>query len=108
MEVTPFRRALTVAAGWLAHPFAFVVTTVFGVAWMVTQGITWDDTAALTTVYMTLFILRADRRDTAALHAKLDELLRASAGAREGFSDVDKKEPEEIEHIREQQNNAAR
>jgi low affinity Fe/Cu permease len=45
---------------------------------------------------MTLFIQRAEHRDTQAIHAKLDELLRAGAEADEGLAMLDRKEPEEI------------
>jgi hypothetical protein len=50
---------------------------------------------------MTLFIQRAEHRDTQALHAKLDELLRAASEADSETATVDKKEPEEIEVQRE-------
>ncbi len=46
---------------------------------------------------MTLLIQRANRRDTLALHAKLDELLRVDAQARSELARLDEKEPEEIE-----------
>ncbi|WP_247836751.1 low affinity iron permease family protein [Bradyrhizobium sp. 200] len=47
---------------------------------------------------MTLFIQRADRRDTLAIHAKLDELLKATHEARTELASID--EPEVIEKIR--------
>jgi low affinity Fe/Cu permease len=46
---------------------------------------------------MTLFIQRAEHRDTQAIHAKLDELLRAEGKARDELTMVDQREPEEIE-----------
>lgn len=46
---------------------------------------------------MTLFIQRAEHRDTQAIQAKLDELLRAQEGARAELSGLDEREPEEIE-----------
>ena len=52
---------------------------------------------------MTLFIQRAEHRDTQALHAKLDELLRASATADSQTAKIDNEEPEEIEKHRERQ-----
>jgi low affinity Fe/Cu permease len=59
---------------------------------------------------MTLFIQRAEHRDTQAIHAKLDELLRAEDRARNEFTVMDQKEPEEIERhrIHERQRNNAR
>ena len=44
---------------------------------------------------------RAEHRDTQAIHAKLDELLRASGRARNELAWLDDKEPETIEQHRE-------
>lgn len=49
---------------------------------------------------MTLLIQRADRRDTLAIHAKLDELLKADSEARSELASIDDREPEEIEKVR--------
>jgi low affinity Fe/Cu permease len=49
---------------------------------------------------MTLFIQRAEHRDTQALHAKLDELLHVHGKASNALTRLDDKEPEEIEHHR--------
>jgi low affinity Fe/Cu permease len=47
-----------------------------------------------------LVIQRAEHRDTQAIHAKLDELLRASAGANDGMASIDNKDAEEVENLR--------
>ena len=52
---------------------------------------------------MTLFIQRAEHRDTQGIHAKLDELLKANHDAADDIARVDDKEPEEIEDFREGQ-----
>jgi low affinity Fe/Cu permease len=44
-----------------------------------------------------LLIQRAEHRDTQAIHAKLDELLRAVGEADSDFAMLDQQEPEEIE-----------
>ncbi|WP_348644037.1 low affinity iron permease family protein [Mesorhizobium sp. B4-1-3] len=49
---------------------------------------------------MTLLIQRAEHRDTQALQAKLDELIKANDEARNEIAEVDDKEPEEIEEMR--------
>jgi low affinity Fe/Cu permease len=49
---------------------------------------------------MTLFIQRSEHRDTQAIHAKLDELLRAQGDAKKGLTTLDDKEPEQIEAFR--------
>ena len=53
---------------------------------------------------MTLFIQRSEHRDTQAIHAKLDELLRADRNASDRLTEIDKKEPETIEEHREREN----
>ena len=50
---------------------------------------------------MTLFIQRAEHRDTQAIHAKLDELLRAEGKARDDLTMLDRREPEAIDEHRE-------
>jgi low affinity Fe/Cu permease len=49
---------------------------------------------------MTLFIQRAEHRDTQAIHAKLDELLRVEGRARSELIELDNQEPEAIEQHR--------
>jgi low affinity Fe/Cu permease len=53
---------------------------------------------------MTLFIQRAEHRDTQAIQAKLDELLRVEDRARNELTKIDEREPEEIERHRERAN----
>jgi low affinity Fe/Cu permease len=55
---------------------------------------------------MTLFIQRAETRDTLAIHAKLDELLRAEGRARSDLTTLDEREPEEIAEHRDQEKRA--
>jgi low affinity Fe/Cu permease len=63
----------------------------------------WHAFATLATLFMTLFIQRAEHRDTQALQAKLDELLRVHDAARNELTTIDQKEePEEIEKRRSQ------
>jgi low affinity Fe/Cu permease len=56
--------------------------------------------ATLATSGMTLLIQRAEHRDTQAIHAKLDELLKAVGNADDGLMDVDKKDAEEVDQER--------
>ena len=60
----------------------------------------WHEAATIATLFMALFIHRATHRDTQALHAKVDELLRSDASARTELAGEDDKEPEEIERKR--------
>ena len=84
------------------HPAAFVIVLAYAASWAFFQRDTfdWHGVATLIVWTMTLFIQRADRRDTLALHAKLDELLKVSREARTELAQIDEKEPEEIEKVR--------
>jgi low affinity Fe/Cu permease len=56
---------------------------------------------------MTLIIQRAEHRDTQALHAKLDELLRVEGRARSELTELDDEEPEVITERRLRERRAA-
>lgn len=95
---------ITALGSLMAKPWAFLIVGVYGVLWFVFEEETfdWHGVATLATWTMTLFIQRAEHRDTQALHAKLDELLRADGSARSEMANVDDQEPEQIEKHREQ------
>src|SRR5215470_15192655 len=99
----PLRRIMTGFGVWSASPVAFLVVLAYAVAWFVFDraSFDWHAVAILATWTMTLFIQRAEHRDTQAIQAKLDELLRADASARSELTKIDDKEPEEIEEHRE-------
>src|SRR5450631_4203191 len=80
------------------HPAAFVIVIFYTAAWLIFSRTTfdWNAVATLAVWMMTLFIQRANRRDTLALHAKLDELLRVYRDARSELTRMDEQEPEEI------------
>jgi low affinity Fe/Cu permease len=81
-----------------SHPAAFLVFIVYVGLWLLLSPRTfdWQAIATLATWGMTLFIQRAEHRDTQAIHAKLDELLRTQDSARNELTSLDTKEPEEI------------
>lgn len=60
----------------------------------------WNAVATLAVWVMTIFIQRTSRRDTLAIHAKLDELLRSHEQARSELAQLDEEEPEDIEEHR--------
>lgn len=97
-----FRRLLTQMGTIAAHPTAFLTVVVYAVLWFVFERDTfdWHGVATLATWTMTLFIQRAEYRDTQAIHGKLDELLRSAPGAEDRLARLDDAEPEEIEQIR--------
>lgn len=85
-----------------AHPLAFIVVGAFALAWLIFDpaSFRWPGAATVATLLMTLLIQRAEHRDTQAIHAKLDELLRVSGDARTELTTLDEQEPESIERHR--------
>jgi len=106
----PIRHLLTKFGVWTAHPLAFAVFGLYVLSWIVfdRESLDWHGVATVATWLMTLFIQRAEHRDTQAIHAKLDELLRAEGRARNTLTRLDDKEPEEIEEHRDQERTVER
>jgi low affinity Fe/Cu permease len=86
-----------------SHPAAFLIVGVYVALWLVFDpgSLRWAGIATVATWVMTLFIQRAEHRDTQAIHAKLDELLRAEGKADTDLRTLDRREPEDIEAHRE-------
>jgi len=99
---TAVHRGLTSLGVLTARPVAFVLLGIYTVAWLVFDHGSLDmhGGAALGAWLMTLFIQRAAHRDTQAMQAKLDELLRAHGEARTELAGLDAQEPEDIEDRR--------
>ena len=95
-------RALTAMGVATSRPTAFLIVISFTLAWVIIQPETfdWHGVATIATWTMTLFIQRAAHRDTQALHAKIDELLRNHPEARTELEHIDEDEPEDIERHR--------
>jgi len=94
--------------GWLteigvatARPAAFVLYLVYAVCWITLgNGLEWHSFATLATWGMTLLIQRAEHRDTQALHAKLDELLKVHGAADNSLMKIDEQDAEDVENER--------
>jgi low affinity Fe/Cu permease len=97
-----FKPALTRLGALIAHPTAFIIFVCYIGAWLISdpRSFNWHAVATVATLLMTLFIQRAEHRDTQAIHAKLDELLRAEGRARSELAQLDDEEPEVIEQHR--------
>jgi low affinity Fe/Cu permease len=97
------RHMLTELGVVTSRPWAFLIVATYGVLWVIfdRESFGWHGFAVLATWLMTLVIQRAEHRDTQAIHAKLDELLRTQDHARDELAHVDEAEPEEIESQRE-------
>ena len=101
------RRGLTRLGELTTHPTAFAVVLAYSIAWLAFSPDTfgWGAIAALATWLMTLFINRTEHRDTQALHAKLDELLRTHGEARSDLTRLDERDVEDIEEHRQRHRN---
>lgn len=99
----PAKKHWTTHIGQAAgHPAAFIIVMVYALLWLIFDRATfdWNAVATLAVWIMTLFIQRTNRRDSLALHAKLDELLRVDQHARSELTRLDEQEPEAIERHR--------
>ena len=96
---TTLRSRVTHLGLLAASPAAVLIVGAYGVSWFLFEPETfdWHAVATLAIWFMTLFIQRVGHRDTQAIHAKLDELLRVQEDARNELTRLDEKEPEEIE-----------
>lgn len=96
------RRLLTLLGTAAASPWAFTTVAVYALLWLIfdRDSFNWHGIATLATWCMTLFIQRGEHRDTQAIHAKLDELLKTQPDASQRLSRIDEEEPEEIERHR--------
>ena len=101
--MTLVRHLLTRFGVWTAHPAAFLIVAIYAVLWAIfePEGFDWHAVATLATWIMTLFIQRAEHRDTQAIHGKLDELVHVHGKASNALTRLDDKEPEDIERHRE-------
>jgi low affinity Fe/Cu permease len=98
------RSFLTRLGELTATPAAFGVLVVYFCLWLIFDraSLDWHALATCATLAMTLFIQRAEHRDTQALQAKVDELLRAHGEAKTELARIDRQQPEDIEEHRKQ------
>ncbi|HZR75185.1 low affinity iron permease family protein [Bradyrhizobium sp.] len=96
------QRFLTNAGTLLSRPWAVGVVILYAVLWIIFDpaSLNWHGIVSLATLFMALFIQRSEHRDTQAIHAKLDELLRVNSGARSQLTTLDDREPEQVEAFR--------
>jgi low affinity Fe/Cu permease len=88
----------------MARPVAFGAVVIYAILWIAfdRSSLDFHGTIALLTLFMTLFIQRSEHRDTQAIHAKLDELLRSQSKAQTSLTGMDEEEPEQIEAHRDE------
>jgi low affinity Fe/Cu permease len=99
------RTALTSLGVFAAHPVAFGIVVLYVAIWLISDpsSFDWHAAATVATWFMTLVIQRAEHRDTQAIHAKLDEILKTQGSARNEVALLDQEQPEAIEEHREQE-----
>jgi low affinity Fe/Cu permease len=101
MALKKAREWLTQTGVLVSRPAAFFIFALYGLAWIVVgDGLKWHSFATLATWGMTLVIQRAEHRDTQAIHAKLDELLKSNGEANNRVMRIDDKDAEEVERER--------
>jgi low affinity Fe/Cu permease len=100
--VEALQRALTLLGTFTARPSALLIVLAYAVFWLFFERESFDLHAVATLMVwvMTLLIQRSEHRDTQAIHAKLDELLRADDAASSDLARIDGEEPEAIERSR--------
>ena len=95
-------RLLTGLGVWTSSPWAFLAFVAYTAAWIgfADEPLNWHEVATLATWLMTLCIQRAEHRDTQALQAKIDALIRAMPEVENALTKIDRQEPEVIERSR--------
>jgi len=106
--VEALQRTLTWLGTQTARPWAFFVIFGYALFWLRYQPDSFDLHAIVSLLVwsMTLLIQRSWHRDTQAIHAKLDELLRATEAARNELAKIDQEQPEAIERSRAEEHEA--
>ena len=106
-----FRRFATRTSEWVGTPAAFVIGLALIVLWGLTGPLfgysdSWQlviNTATTIITFLMVFLIQnTQNRDAAALHLKLDELLRGVEGARTRFVDLENLSEAELEELRDE------
>ncbi len=103
-----FRKFSTSASAAAGSAWAFILAAGVVLLWAVTGPLfgysdTWqlvmNTTSSIITFLMVFLIQNTQNRDTMATQLKLDELLRAVAGARNGMVDLESLSDEELDRL---------
>src|ERR1700687_654068 len=108
---TIFRRFADEIAEVAGSPWAFVIVVVLTLVWLAAGPVfhfsdTWQltmNTAASQVTFLIAFLLQnTENRDTRALQLKLDELIRATGGARLNLMNLERLSEDELQHLKEE------
>jgi low affinity Fe/Cu permease len=104
-----FTRIAGAIAGFTGRPLAFILALGCVVGWAVTGPIfgfseVWqlviNTGTTIVTFLMVFLVQNSQNRDSAAIQAKLDELIRVASGARTHFIGIEHMTDDEIQAIR--------
>ena len=88
------------AARWTGSHWAFLVAAVLVVVSLAAFGIELTNVAISVVTLLMVFVLQnTQNRDSAALHLKLDEIVRAMEGARDDVRGVESRSEPEIREL---------
>ncbi len=105
-----FRRFAAAVSHWAGHPFVFSGAVALLIIWGALGPAMGYSTAwfyllflptGISTFLMTFIIANTQNRDSVSIHVKLDELIRAVAGARNTMINVEELNDEELTDLRE-------
>src|ERR671938_478582 len=106
---SPFSRFAKWTAHATGHPLAFVLAAATIVVWLVTGPVfgfsdTWQlviNTGTTVVTFLMVFLIQnTQNRDSAAVHLKLDELIRAVSGAHNALLDLEELTEKDLERLR--------
>jgi low affinity Fe/Cu permease len=98
-------------SAFAGQPIAFVAAGLIIILWLVTGPLfhysdTWQlvvNTATTVVTFLMVFLIQnSQNRDAAAMQAKLDEIIRSIANARNQFIGIEHRTDHDIERIREE------
>jgi low affinity Fe/Cu permease len=106
-----FARFATAASDVLGQAYVFILACAIVLMWAVSGPFfnfsdTWqliiNTATTISTGLMVFIIQNTQNRDARAIHIKLDELLRAAAGARESLADAEDRPEDELKSLKQE------